>query len=736
MIPSADGSSSNCQMEMEAANNGGHIDGAIISACDPKQFKRVVKALSKEKINVIVGMGFGPVDSFRCSKLNMPLCRMLIERFDVLEQTINIHGRHLSITEKDFNRLMGLSCRGMEVDLHCSDVDDVVAKLKTKLHVEDDDISVDRLRDIVLSSPDEGEIFIVSFALYALSIMFCPSPTGHVDQQLLIPLRHPQDIRRKNWSRFAYKKLVEGVLSYQRSKGSHVAGCLVFLQLFYLSVLGERTLMIPRIEGPVRSFGRNECNRIYKWIEGLGGFYATEGIWVTKRHTTVRSTTNSGSRDYSTGLKTNLVDDVSDLKRNMAVVKDGVERLESIARQMGPDVAYMRKSLMELHFSVLEKFGEGMEDFVSDVETAVRLHFEKSISGTPVGWENETSHPECNEGTDTLHRDGLPKTNIEVPQDHVKPTPTELCSFGGSKFGSVADLSPEDKDLMAYLFSLKSRRGDILGSSNEIGRYSGFSVSIWDLKCLSAKNCISSEVINLMGAYCFANTDDLWFLPTFFSERAQEAVPETHVESHIASTIALCNLRKLHGQLHACNKIFIPINDSTLEHWYLAVLNIAEGGCEIWDSIPDISVRQRREESVVAVIVLLQRLFAMELQHYPLLSSKLASSSIMYPEINPTQSNHMDSGIFTIRNMQHYRDCWHEGFNSGDQRIRLALEIVNDKSNECADNVRESVKCWKKGFCFARAGPSRSGDASFGDNCDPGLVPSTIKFKPRLPRRS
>ena len=36
-------------------------------------------------------------------------------------------------------------------------------------------------------------------------------------------------------------------------------------------------------------------------------------------------------------------------------------------------------------------------------------------------------------------------------------------SLGGRKFGTVADLSAEDKDLMAYLLSMKSRGGDLLG---------------------------------------------------------------------------------------------------------------------------------------------------------------------------------------------------------------------------------------------------------------------------------
>ena len=60
-------------------------------------------------------------------------------------------------------------------------------------------------------------------------------------------------------------------------------------------------------------------------------------------------------------------------------------------------------------------------------------------------------------------------------------------------------------------------------------------------------------------------------------------------------------------------------------------------------------------------MVLLQTVFAGELKDYPLLASQIASYNIVYPEINPTHRNSADSGIFTIRNIQHYRECWHVG---------------------------------------------------------------------------
>ncbi|KAK9932444.1 hypothetical protein M0R45_019682 [Rubus argutus] len=49
--------------------------------------------------------------------------------------------------------------------------------------------------------------------------------------------------------------------------------------------------------------------------------------------------------------------------------------------------------------------------------------------------------------------------------------------------------------------------------------------------------------------------------------------------------------------------------------------------------------------------------------------------------------DHHDSGLFVIRSMQHYLNQWYEGFNSADQRVRLALEIVRNPKNEVIDRV-------------------------------------------------
>lgn len=48
----------------------------ITTLCNPKEFIHTVKALSVEKEDAVVEMGFGSLLHMRCSKLSRPLCQL------------------------------------------------------------------------------------------------------------------------------------------------------------------------------------------------------------------------------------------------------------------------------------------------------------------------------------------------------------------------------------------------------------------------------------------------------------------------------------------------------------------------------------------------------------------------------------------------------------------------------------------------------------------------------------
>ncbi|KAL6223961.1 hypothetical protein ACLB2K_002818 [Fragaria x ananassa] len=659
-------------------------DCGILTGCEPKVFKDVVSRISNDKIFEINDLGFGPVHQFRCRELNLSLCKMLLDNFNVKNCTIKIHGRNLSIMEKDFDGLMGLRCCGIEVTIPKSlSLDAELAELQGQIWGVDKEMTIDRLRNNVVFTDNPDELFMVSFVLFVLAIMFCPNIPGYVDSRMLSLVKERKHIRSYNWGRFAFKKLFE-VKLYQTKKTDHVGGCLVFLQLFYLSVVGERMFIIPKSVPSVMTWGSNESNMIYKRVAEKGGFNASEGIWVTRRYSGVRSTEFSGSRDYNTGLKTNLVDDMFAMRSHISVAEEKVGVLETTVHRMGPDILNLRDAMTALYDSVVKLKARDVTCIVDDVLRAVES-IECGHSG-PMGDDVNTHmlKPVCaNTTSDAKGSRKSLNRSVEVKKQ------------GQHRFGGVANLSLVDMDMLKYLFNKKTPTEDCLGSA-EVGRFREFSVSRWDLLCLSPSRCISNEVINIMGEYYFTNMDDWWFWSTLFS-------------------------------------IFIPINDDVLDHWFLVVANIIEDECEIWDNIPDLPAQQRRKNLVNGAMSLLGEIFSSHLRELDLPPSAFSSYSFTYPDTARDVPNKCDSGIFTIRHMKYYRERWFSNFNSDDEPVRIAFEIVNNPMNECYKKVWDCVYREEDEWRTFEEPPTTEGVC--GGDQEPFRATTPMKFKPHVPRR-
>nr|XP_011467300.1 PREDICTED: uncharacterized protein LOC101308491 [Fragaria vesca subsp. vesca]XP_011467301.1 PREDICTED: uncharacterized protein LOC101308491 [Fragaria vesca subsp. vesca] len=432
----------------------------------------------------------------------------------------------------------------------------------------------------------------------------------------------------------------------------------------------------------------------------------------------------SDSRDKSTGLKTNLFDDIGDLKKELAAVEDEIGSLESTFYSLGPDIANLRRVVTALHKVIVTREPESPSFPVSLVK---EVHHVSAMEPQGI---NQLDRKECppKDLTRCVYRnEPSEKTTEEVMAQmragndislHKKPMRMML--------GNIANISRREEKLLNYLFCNKGVVEDIVGS-DEVGRYREASVSRCHIKCLTPKRCISSEVINLMGAYCFAKSTDCWFVPTYFSERAKEGACHPVQEAHLSATITLCGLRKFNGRIEGSERIFIPIMDDLCQHWFLAVVRFV-GDCEIWDSKPILASQQRRKDYVESAVNLLLSVFASELKQSPWVCSEAASFTYFYPAICTTEVNDYDSGVCVIRNMQFYGQRWYEGYNSGDQRMRIALEVVNSPLNECRDDVWDCVYLEKKNA-------SNLQERSGSETPDPLLDRAGMRLKPRVPRR-
>ncbi|PRQ44332.1 putative Ulp1 protease family catalytic domain-containing protein [Rosa chinensis] len=654
-----------------------------------REFRSICTGLSEEKKIAIDATGFGAIFTFRCSELNVLLCHMMCNNFDVENSTIKIPGRHLTVTAEDFRHVMSVRDGGGDVDLTGSLAEPDIVQLKSKFCGVEDEISLEVVGKMVVESETADETFVISLCLYALSTIIFPIESDAVDPRLLLALKDPKTISTKNWASFALRNLVEGVGRYKNGVSSTVNGCIAFLQLFYLDAMLMKFLVIPTYTSPVLCWNNKQARIMYDQAEANGGYYST-GIIATKRWSTTRFLDNVGSVDARTGLKTTIVEDLHKVRNDVDAFKCEFQEVRSCISHIEPDMVGLRNAIMTLQASISEMRERGISNMVVEVMKEVLDEegpsdqkggdeldmYEDDIvprqTGSPsVGWRHQPNMVDMDDKRFSLKRKS---TNESMEHDDMV------------KFCEVADISNSESFLITYLFSKVMTECDSLGS-REIARYGDHSISRWDLGCLSPMQCITSHIVDISVLYLFDKQSDIWFMPTYFSERAKDYASGSVVDGLVSSVVTICRLRRYSGRLGSYKQIFFPLQDDVVDNWFLVVFNPDEGECEIWDSCPDKDARERHEAYANGVMELFQKVFCNQIRLLPALYARLASVCTVYPKEAPTNGKTEDSGIFLIRNMQYYRKRWFEGFNSADQRIRLALDIVNHPMNA----VRVSV---------------------------------------------
>lgn len=333
----------------------------ISTATRLKEFKRTVSSLSNEKIIAILEMGFGPIYQFRYSSLNLVLCQTLVDNFDVCNSRIKIHGRQLSITKVDFQRVMGVRDGGCDVDLRGSMDHPEIEVMRKKIFGKSTELNIDVLRKHVVDSRTADDTFKICFSLYAMATLLCPTTLGHVDLSYLVAVRDPNALHLNNWANFCFNRLVEGISMFQRRRHTYIGGCLVFLQLFYLDVVAYSLCIVQKSVPPVLTWGTKEAKMVYDRVEESRGFQS-ESIYVTKRLSGGRTElTTSGSVDVSTGIRTNFWEDLTEVKSDVCAVKSEVDILRSSVREMKPDIMFLRTAISTLEESLglLKSLGVG-----------------------------------------------------------------------------------------------------------------------------------------------------------------------------------------------------------------------------------------------------------------------------------------------------------------------------------------------------------------------------------------
>ncbi|CAB4309092.1 unnamed protein product [Prunus armeniaca] len=207
------------------------------------------------------------------------------------------------------------------------------------------------------------------------------------------------------------------------------------------------------------------------------------------------------------------------------------------------------------------------------------------------------------------------------------------------------------------------------------------------LRSLAPGSPLFDDIINVMADYLYDTTSTKWFLPTYFwSECAKFARPSDRMTS-CARTHNFC-LARFNGRLKDCMQIYIPMH---------------EDKAEIWDSLPDARHNKKRENDC--------HISVNSVFHDDILSIfgtewTFSFFSVVSPlNVNPIQPNGVNCGIFVIRHMQYYCQLWYDRYDSNEQQMRLAIELVRNEKNLLCDAItREALKVMENGSDFMAKG--------------------------------
>ncbi|KAM5585243.1 hypothetical protein ABKV19_004568 [Rosa sericea] len=522
------------------AEGGEPLSSVVLkTGCNPKDFKQTCAKLSTEKTKAVDGIGFGPLTKIGCTKLNREICQMLVDNFEVEKEgcCIKIQGRSLSIRDSDFERVMGVRNGGSAVELDGWSEVIKINELTSKIFGENTEISIVTLKKNILEREEVDDIFKISFVLYALAILLCPTRPGCVEMKFVIPVCDAAAIGTKNWASVCFRHLVDGVLSYQKDRSGYMSGCMLFLQLFYFDCVGYSASMVSKSVHPVVAWTNKRCRSMIEWISAQGGSHS--GCVYISNSVGAKIGENLEA-DYCCQLVCeNVPEDVSKALFQIYGVQNEFRLVSSKMGCMEANIERVRKIIFEI--------GKILREMNVGVRGQLHSYRKKTGNGNEFGSDDDGSVIE--EGDRYVEDTGA---EVGLKPGHVS---TDDGNVGKEedRFPFKGNLSLTEWTLLKFLFE-KPARGPVK-CRDEVARFGEWIMSTADFDCLRPGIKISSKVINISAAYLFEKESDSWFLPTNFGEQACYKNQSSKVETSLASIISECGLHRFNRRLKWCSKV-------------------------------------------------------------------------------------------------------------------------------------------------------------------------------------
>ncbi|KAH9604503.1 hypothetical protein KSS87_000363 [Heliosperma pusillum] len=239
-------------------NGGWKRDGKMVISADGNVIKtskkvadtygspgglfKLIKSMTEEQKRSVEDIGFGGLLELKASGFYHVMIDWLMECYDPDSRMFMIdEAKYFVMTRDDVYDAFMLPCG--------SDGNEVLrtsAKKKNNPDLElmetwrhrfgleaGEEMSNDKLVDVILEMSEGGHDFKQLFVLYVMSSFLAPTCHNHVDLRLIKAVENVDYIINQDWCLYVLEKLGEAVNNWKVKQTKNVGGCMMLLQLLY-----------------------------------------------------------------------------------------------------------------------------------------------------------------------------------------------------------------------------------------------------------------------------------------------------------------------------------------------------------------------------------------------------------------------------------------------------------------------------------------------------------------------
>ncbi|WJZ84248.1 hypothetical protein VitviT2T_003861 [Vitis vinifera] len=644
-------------------------------------------------------MGFGGLLHLACPELRYELCSWIISNYDTAYHQLNMAtGVVVSVTAQDVDNIMGIPCSGEKIVVH--------TRRGTSNRTYTISLLEQNLENLAI-----GDDFRKTFLIFACATLLAPNSKLEGIHDLWDTIWDGDVGVQKNWSKFVLHYIEDGIREYQKNQPTYICGCLIFLQLFYMTKFYLPSVTVD-VTMPLLAAWSDDLikRRLSAEIATFGGYghVHTQQLPESAAHSHAQAAggQSSASDDATEVIQARMVENSEKLLRLASSLAEDVAELRS--RQFGSQYrcsATPAQPLAQVQDEPAPTTGDiqlSAEEFVEQPSLPSAPHspterHESAFDHGPSSLHQEShdqSYPYPHlESVEDVQNVGTIATHshLDIPTSSHKYKRTgrrivkrpAICKspFVAQCLKLFPKISHKDRLVADFALDEDADPGEVVCDMH------GLFITRTELASLNEGRWVNNIIIGVTSRMLNANQPHPrrchYFDPSFLVVLAS-LLPKARKEEILDRSRMFLQADIVGHDVASCEMLFIPVCENN--HWHLHVLNIPAGRIEILSSLPlrrgnYISASTRR------LSMALERALHAHGIHVNVEVSKLVH---VQPDL-VQQKNGYDCGIFALKYMEYWNGATLTQAVAEEKMHVYRLQMVVTLLLNEANNVRGNI---------------------------------------------